>query len=147
MKHVLATMKVSDGDASSRTDWYPDTSATHHVTNDPQHLLSTVPYEGNGSVIVGNGEFLPISHIGFIPPHGLSGNLNLNDVLVCPNITTSLLSVSKLTDDYPCEFTFDSTQVYVKEKLTKHLLSHGKKDKCLYLLDNPQFMAFYSARQ
>lgn len=147
MKHALATMKFSDGSGGSGPDWHPDTAATHHITNDPQHLLSAVPYEGHDSVIVGNGDFLPITHIGSIPLPALSGNLNLNEVLICPNITKSLLSVSKLTNDYPCEFTFDSTHVYVKDKTTQHLLCQGRKDKGLYRLNSPQFLAFYSVRQ
>lgn len=140
-------MKLSEPSDPNGPNWFADTAATHHVTNDPQHQLSAVPYEGSDSVIVGNGDFLPITHIGSIPLHGISGNLHLKDVLVCPDITKSLLSVSKLTDDYPCEFTFDSKHVFIKDKATQHLLSQGRKTNGLYRLDNPQFLAFYSARQ
>lgn len=77
MKHALATMKISDPPAHTGPNWFTDTAATHHVTNDPQHLLSAVPYEGSDSVIVGNGDFLPITHIGSIPLPGISGNLHL----------------------------------------------------------------------
>ena len=68
-------------------------------------------------------------------------------MLVCSEITKSLLSVSKLTDDYPCSVTFDSTSVCVLDKATHKVLSQGNKTKGLYCLDNPQFMSFYSSRQ
>lgn len=45
--------------------------------------------------------------------------------------------MSKLTDDYPCEFTFDNTAVYVKDKLTSQVLSRENKVKGLYQLDDP----------
>lgn len=54
MKHALATMRLSDVACGSGPSWYTDTAATHHVTNDPHHLLSALPYEGSDSVIVGN---------------------------------------------------------------------------------------------
>lgn len=128
-------------------DWYPDTAATHHITNSTQHLESTQPYSGTDVVIVGNGDFLPITHVGSIVLPSLSGTLPLNEVLVCPSIMKSLLSVSKLTDDYPCEFTFDSHTVLVKDKKNHQLLSRGSKRGGLYRLENSQFLAFYSSRQ
>lgn len=97
--------------------------------------------------MVGNGSFLPITHMGSTVIPSAAGNLPFNDVLVCPDIAKSLLSVSKLTDDYPCSFTFDSHTVYVKDKQTNQILSQGRKHKGLYQLDNPQFLAFYSSRQ
>ena len=98
-------------------------------------------------MIVGNGDFLPITHVGSIALPTLSGTVPLNDVLVCPSITKSLLSVSKLTDDYPCEFTFDSRTVVIKDKQSRQLLTRGSKHEGLYRLENPQFLAFYSSRQ
>ena len=148
MKNALATMRLSDGAGGSGPSWYTNTAATHHVTNDPHHFFSALPYEGSDSVIVGNGDFLPITHIGSIPLPSAAGKLDLNDVLVCADITKYLLSVSKFTDDYPsCEFTFDSTHVFVKDKTTKQVLSQRNKTNGLYLLSNPLFQAFYSSRQ
>lgn len=97
--------------------------------------------------MVGNGDFLPITHIGSIALPTLQGTLPLEDVLVCPNITKSLLYVSKLTTDYPCFFTFDSDSVRVKDKRTNKLLTQGSRHKDLYMLENSQFVAFYSKRQ
>ena len=68
-------------------------------------------------------------------------------MLVCPAITKSLLSVSKLTSDYPCKITFDSECVSVKEKETKQVIAQGKRLRDLYLLKDGKFQAFYSTRQ
>ena len=128
-------------------EWYPDSGSSHHVTSSAQHLDTSQEYSGTDHVIVGNGEFLPITHIGSASIQTQTGNLPLLDVLVCPEITKSLLSVSKLTDDYPCSVTFDSTSVCVLDKATHKVLSQGNKTKGLYCLDNPQFMSIYSSRQ
>lgn len=69
--------------------------------------------------MVGKGEFLPITHTGPANIASSSGKLPLKDVLVCPNIAKSLLSVSKFTKDYPCGFDFDCDNVRVYDKGTK----------------------------
>ena len=47
MKHVLTTMRMSEAAGMSGPSWYTDTAATHHVTNDPQHSMCSLPYEGS----------------------------------------------------------------------------------------------------
>lgn len=152
---AMAAMQVTNGPSSGQqsyhgTEWYPDTAATAHITNSQQNLQTAQSYHGHDSVMVADGNFLPITHIGSVPLQtnsGFSGIISLKDVLVCPNIDKYLLSVSKLTDDYPCEFTFDCDGVYVKDKLTKQILTQGTRLKDLYVLDNSMFSAFYTARQ
>lgn len=117
--NAFTTMKLSDQEQSAGLDWYPDSAASAHITNSSSQLSSSEPYLGNDQVIVGNGDYLPITHIGSVALHTTQGNLPLEDVFVCPGITKSLLSVSKLTKDYPCEITFDCDSVFVKDKQTK----------------------------
>lgn len=140
-------MKVSAQNQHSGQEWYPDSAATAHITNNSGQLQSSQPYLGNDQVIVGNGDFLPITHVGSIALQTPQGILPLNDVLICPAITKSLLSVSKLTSDYPCEFTFDCDSVYVKDKATKSVITQGQSLKDLYVLKDMKFQAFYSTRQ
>ena len=132
------------------TEWFPDTAATTHVTDSRHNLQYSQQYTGNDSVMVADGNFLPITHVGSVPLQSAPGSLgimSLKDVLVCPNIAKSLLSVSKMTVDYPCEFTFDCDGVYVKDKLTKKILTQGSRHKDLYIMENSTFSAFYSSRQ
>lgn len=145
--NALTTVKLSDQAVYSGQEWYPDSATTAHIINDGSQLKSSDPYLGNDQVIVGNGDFLPITHVGSIPLHTPKGILPLNDVLVCPGITRSLLSVSKLTSDYLCEITFDDASVLIKDKVTKQVITKGTRSKDLYLLKDVRFQAFYSSRQ
>ena len=104
---ALAAMRITDVSDSEGADWYSDSGATAHVTSSPQHLQHSQPYYGSDTVMVGDSNFLPITHTGSTSIATTSGNLPLTDVLVCPGIAKSLLSVSKATSDYPCSFKFD----------------------------------------
>lgn len=64
-------------------------------------LFSTLTkYEGANSVMIGNGQFLPISHIGSVQIRTSRGFISLNNVLV-PLLIQNLLSISRLTADSP----------------------------------------------
>ena len=71
----------------------------------PTHLTldHSTSYMGKDCVIVGNGASLPITYTGKLSP---SPNLQLLDVLVVPHLTKNLLSISKLTNDFPLSVTF-----------------------------------------
>ncbi|KAK2972647.1 hypothetical protein RJ640_003025 [Escallonia rubra] len=101
---ALAAMHVTD---SQDSEWFPDTGATAHITEDPGKLSNLVRYQGSDSVMVGNGNKLHISHIGDGKIKSGHSVIPLKDVLVVPHIQKSLLSVSQLTNDYPCSFEFD----------------------------------------
>ncbi|KAL0705135.1 hypothetical protein Bca4012_071560 [Brassica carinata] len=45
-------------------EWFPDSGASAHVTASFQNLQTTHPYEGVDAVMVGDGAFLPITHVG-----------------------------------------------------------------------------------
>ncbi|XP_010515027.1 PREDICTED: uncharacterized protein LOC104790924 [Camelina sativa] len=70
---ALAAMRISDGDQHSGTEWLPDSGSTAHITNSTANLQHAQTYQGNDAVMVGNGEFLPIIHIGSVPLQTLSG--------------------------------------------------------------------------
>ncbi|PWA52521.1 hypothetical protein CTI12_AA441730 [Artemisia annua] len=89
-----ADCNISD----SSPDWYVDSGATAHMAPSSAACDSSVPYHGKEKVLFGNGNVLPISRIGTL---SVNRNLKLQDVLIVPNITKKLLSVSKLTNDYP----------------------------------------------
>ena len=80
-----------------------DTGALAHMT--PAHLTldHSTSYMGKDCVIVGNGASLPITYTGRLSH---SPNLQLLDVLVVPHLTKNLLSISKLTNDFPLSVTF-----------------------------------------
>ncbi|KAF8369725.1 hypothetical protein HHK36_032252 [Tetracentron sinense] len=58
---ALTTMTIDDPNDPA---WYPDTRATSHMTNDSGKLYNITPYDGSDRVMVGNGNSLPIYHVG-----------------------------------------------------------------------------------
>ena len=144
---ALTAMRITDVTDHNGSEWVGDSGATAHITNSHHNLQQSQPYGGSDTVMVGNGDFLPITHTGSAILPGSSGNLPLNDVLVCPNIGKSLLSVSKLTRDYPCSVDFDCDYVRVTDKATKKLLAQGNNSNGLYVLKDSPVHAFYSSRQ
>lgn len=75
-------------------EWIADSGATAHVTSSSANLREVHPYEGNDVIMVGDGAYLPITHTGSAAIASASGTLSLTDILVCPDIKKSLLSVS-----------------------------------------------------
>lgn len=83
---------------------YPNTTANHHMTSNVSKAQGTHPYFGQESVMVGNGEGLPITTVGnFQVP---SINVTLNNVLIVLAIKKNLLYVSWFTEDHNCYFLF-----------------------------------------
>ncbi|KAL3648881.1 hypothetical protein CASFOL_005284 [Castilleja foliolosa] len=119
--------------SSSNSDWYVDTGATAHMVRSPTSLDSSSSYSGTDSVVVGNGNSLSISRIG---SRNLSRDLSLLDVLVVPHITKNLLSVSKLTNDFPVNITFTDKLFEIQHRLTGVPLARGKRENGLYVLEN-----------
>lgn len=50
---AFSTVKLSDREQASGQDWFPDSAASAHITNDASQLTSSQPYIGNDQVIVG----------------------------------------------------------------------------------------------
>ena len=144
--NALAALRITDVTNSTGHEWFPDSGATSHVTNSPHHLQYSQAYTGSDSVMVGNGEFLPITHTGSASIATTSGTLPLTDVLVCPDIAKLLMSVSEVTVDYPCAFVFDCDDVRVFDKGTKQLLLRGSRNKGLYNLPEFPQQVFFSSR-
>ena len=76
------------------------------MTNNANALDNATPYSGNDGVIVGNGEYLPITHTGSISAFNSFNSLSLRDILVVPELTKNLISISSLTLDLNCRVIF-----------------------------------------
>ncbi|XP_011010893.1 PREDICTED: uncharacterized protein LOC105115645 [Populus euphratica] len=75
-------------------EWFPDSGATSHMTNNPANLDDLAIYFGNERVMVGNGQSLPISHIGFVSTVAPYSSIPLFNVLVVPGIKKNLISIT-----------------------------------------------------
>ncbi|RVW33283.1 Retrovirus-related Pol polyprotein from transposon RE1 [Vitis vinifera] len=113
-------------------DWFLDTGASAHMTTDPSILDQSKNYMGKDSVIVGNGASLPITHTGTLSP---VPNIHLLDVLAVPHLTKNLLSISKLTSDFPLSVTFTNNLFTVQNRQTGRVVATGKRDGGLYVLE------------
>ena len=140
---VFASMRVDE----SGREWYPDSGASAHVTSLAQNLQTTHPYNGDDAVMVGDGDFLPITHVGSTVIATSSCNIQLNEVLVCPDIKKSLLSVSKLCEEFPCGVFFYLKHVYVIDIPNQKVIAKGSRSNGLYQLKSKEFEVFYSNRQ
>lgn len=118
--------------SDSIPDWYLDAGASTHMTNQTSVLDSSELHTGSDSVIIGNGSSLNISHIS---SSKLCGDVNFLDVLVVPHIMKNILSISKLTADYPVDVVFSEKFLAIQNRVTKKILAQGRCYKGLYLLD------------
>ena len=107
----------------SEFDWFTDTGASSHMTPDPSQIDKVEPYHGKDCVMVGNGVSLPITHTGTLSP---SSNFKLLDVLVVPRFTKNLLSISKLTSDFPLFATFSHGHFVVHNRVTRLAVATSK---------------------
>ena len=98
-----------------------------HITDDPGNLDSLTPYHGSDGVMVGNGQTLPITHIGQATIGTGVSSIKLNDVLLVPDIKKNLLSVSKLTTDFLFTFEFDGLGFVIKDTTTNQIVAKGCK--------------------
>ena len=73
------------------------------MTPDLSHLDQASNYTSKDHVVVRNGASLPITHTSTISS---TLSLELLDVLVVPRLTKNLLSISKLTFNFPLTDTF-----------------------------------------
>ncbi|RVW86356.1 Retrovirus-related Pol polyprotein from transposon RE1 [Vitis vinifera] len=112
--------------------WFFDTGATHHLSHSTQTLSCVQPYSGTDQVTIGDGNSLPILHIGtksfFFP----SKTFSLNQVLHVPHLSTNLISVSKFCTDNAVFFEFHSSYFFVKDQVTKKILLKGRLRDGLY---------------
>ena len=115
------------------------------MTASLNHLNFPKPYTAQDHLTVGNGQNLPITHIGTALIPSSVSNLHLRNVLRVPLITSNLASVHKLCQDNNCWCYFDknilsiqaldtgksSTRVEVKMVSTQSI--HIKLLNLLYL--------------
>ncbi|KAH9725329.1 retrovirus-related pol polyprotein from transposon RE1 [Citrus sinensis] len=117
---------LATNEGSSEPGWYLDSGATNHVTNDLNNLSVRSEYKGNSFLLMRNGHKLKITHTGTILLPIYAGNkyehLVLKRVLVVPQITKNLLSISSLTIDNKLTIVFSDETCVVKDKLENFLL-------------------------
>ena len=104
------------------SNWYPDSGATHHITNDVHGLTDPALYKGPDQLLIGNGSGLNIHSTGSSSLTSRSYPLKLSNILLVLEIRKKLLSVYRLTNDNSVFFEFHSNYCVVKDRETRRSL-------------------------
>lgn len=127
----LAAMAASVNPTADQ-NWFVDTGATNHITNDLNNLSLQSEYTGHDQVAVGNGQGPNIRHTGSSVFHTPSSSFHFNSILHVPTISSNMLLVSQLTRDNDCVFLFDSTGFIIQDRKSKKTLFRGLSRNGLY---------------
>ncbi|KAJ4722439.1 Retrovirus-related Pol polyprotein from transposon TNT 1-94 [Melia azedarach] len=99
-------------------NWYLDSGATNHVTNNLANIDIAAEYKGTEQLAVGHA-LLPTMHSHTLKP------LLLKHILYVPAITKNLISISKLLKDNIVNVVFDDNICLIKDKLQGRILLQG----------------------
>ena len=113
--------------------WLLDSGATHHMTSDLNNLAMHQPYNGDDSVLIGDGSGLSITHTGSLSLPSTSRNLKLQSVLCVPNIQKNLISVYRLCNANKVSVEFFPAHFQVKDLSSGVPLIQGKTKDELYV--------------
>jgi hypothetical protein len=130
----LATMASATSYSPSTDCWISDTGATDHFTPDLANLPDSSLYNDPQLVSVGNGQQLPISHIGNAQLYTSTYLFKLRNILRVPSMASNLLSVNKFCRDNHCAFYFDSDRFQIQDRLLGKPLYKGLSRDGLYPL-------------
>lgn len=131
----------SEHGSAAGSTWFPDTGSNSHVTPDLTSLDNSEAYYGNNSLHVGDGNPLPIFHIGSSKLFSPNKTFNLSNVLHVPEIKKNLLSVQQFCLDNNVFFEFHSSFFVVKDESTHSILLTGPSNQGLYSLRLPQLQS------
>lgn len=118
---------------NSDPQWYANSGATNHLTNDLSNLSLQSGYQGKDQVTVGNGRGLNVSHTGSSILHlSPPTSFKLNKALCVPHIATNLLLVNQFSKDNNCLFIFDAHGFSIQDRTTRRTLFRGLSKNGLY---------------
>lgn len=123
------TLVASAFTASSRpTEFIVDSGATAHMCANP-HLVTDCQQQ-KSTITVANGHLLHSNHIGKVC---ISAGINLKNVMVVPELSNNLMSVSQIVDQgYVVVFFRDKCIVYDDFKITGNKVLQALKDNGLF---------------
>ena len=118
---------------SFNLNWYQDSRATHHLTNDLANLnMQVEDYPSSDQIRVRNGIGLSMKHIGSTKLSTPSSSFILNDVLHVLEITKNLIFVQKFTNDTNTSIEFHPSYFLVKAQVSGIILLCGPSRHGLY---------------
>ncbi|CAN1245427.1 Copia protein [Linum grandiflorum] len=101
--------------ATEKQEWLVDSGCTNHMTHD-ENLFSEIHHNIKTSVRMGNGALVEAKGKGIVTLQSPGGTITIRDVLLVPDLKTSLLSVGQLMEN-GFSLTFDNSwcQIHFRE--------------------------------
>jgi hypothetical protein len=120
-------------------EWYADSGAGSHMVNNAGILTTCQPPLSShpSSIIVGDGNLLPVTSVGSHSFSNTGRPLVLSNVLVSPNIIKNLISVRRFTTDNNCSIEFDPFGLSVKDLQTRSVIARCNSTGDLYPFFTP----------
>nr|GEX69091.1 ribonuclease H-like domain-containing protein [Tanacetum cinerariifolium] len=112
--------------------WNMNTGASSHLADNTGILTSFSNSIIYPSVIVDNGNFIPVTHTGHSFLQTPYKPLHLNRILVTPHIIKNLMSIRKFTRDNDVSVEFDAYGFSVKDYQTQKILLRCDSTGYLY---------------
>ena len=130
---LAAVASASNAAITNNQDpWLADLGTSNHLTANLNNLSLQSQYKGPEQVIMGNGQSLPINHIGNGTLSTKYHNFILKNVLHVPRIAMNFLSVHKfcLDNNYSCHF--DAHELKIQDIPMGRLLYKGLSENGVY---------------
>ncbi|KAD6454563.1 hypothetical protein E3N88_09269 [Mikania micrantha] len=102
-----------------------DSGASNHAAYDSSLLHTLSEYGGPGEIVLGKGKTLSISHTGKTSILTASRPLNLQDVLLVPQLRNNIVSVAKVCKTNQVSVEFFPSHFFVKDLHTGERLMQG----------------------
>ena len=119
----LASMVANAAQVQASNAWLTDTGCSNHVTpNLSQLSLMQQPVQGSETITIGNGQELPITHIGNGELRTLTHNFRLDNILRVPDLASNLLSIHKLCLQNSAFCYFDAHKFLIQDLPTGKIL-------------------------
>jgi hypothetical protein len=132
--HHLVEMVAQSNNVYEDPQWFADSGANAHITQDLENLNIQQPLQNNETVAVGNGAALAIANSGSTTLYYPNASFQLYNVLHCPQSSANLVSIQKFCHDNACFFILTSSNFYIIDFQTKTILLEGKSENGMYPL-------------
>ncbi|KAI3465187.1 hypothetical protein Pfo_021850 [Paulownia fortunei] len=111
-----------------------DSGATNHMTHSSQKFSIYNPCPSNRKITTADGSLTTIAGIGDVP---ISPTLILKNVFHVPMLSTSLVSIQKLTQDLCCNVILHPTYCVFQDQDSGKAIGRAKERNGLYYLETP----------
>lgn len=115
---VFSSLGLS-GKSPTRSPWYFDSGASHHMTNNAKFFTNVSKYLRNLKIHTADGNSLPITATSDV-------SFSITNVFVSPGLPTNLVSIGQLVDNN-CKVEFSKSSCVVQDQQSGKMIARGPK--------------------